>query len=146
MILADALVKACEEKPDLIIDFATLTGAARVAVGTEIAAMFSNHDQLAQGIIEASNKVSDPVWRLPLFSPYEELLNSNIADMSNSSSSSYAGAITAGLFLQRFVTKSIPWVHFDIMAWNTVSKPGKPEGGEAMGLRAVAEYLLQVYG
>lgn len=146
LILADALVKACEEKPDLIIDFATLTGAARVAVGTEIAAMFSNHDQLAQDIVAASNKVSDPVWRLPLFSPYEELLNSNIADMSNSSSSSYAGAITAGLFLQRFVAKSIPWVHFDIMAWNTVSKPGKPEGGEAMGLRAVAEYLLQTYG
>ncbi|HAT1824089.1 leucyl aminopeptidase family protein [Legionella pneumophila] len=146
LILADALVKACEEKPDLIIDFATLTGAARVAVGTEIAAMFSNHDQLAQDIVAASNKVSDPVWRLPLFSPYEELLNSNIADMSNSSSSSYAGAITAGLFLQRFVTKSIPWVHFDIMAWNAVSKPGKPEGGEAMGLRAVAEYLLKTYG
>lgn len=146
LILADTLVKACEEKPDLIIDFATLTGAARIALGTEIAAMFSNHDQLAQRLIDASNKVSDPVWRLPLFSSYEELLNSNIADISNSSSSSYAGAITAGLFLQRFVTKSTPWVHFDIMAWNNASKPGKPEGGEAMALRTVAEYLLQIYG
>lgn len=146
LVLADALVKACEDKPDLIIDFATLTGAARTAVGTDIAAMLSNNDQLAAELIDSSNKSSDPVWRLPLFPAYEDLLNSTIADLVNSSSSPYAGAIVAGLFLQRFITKSVPWVHFDVMAWNTSSKPGKPEGGEAIGIRAVADYLLRVYG
>jgi leucyl aminopeptidase len=146
LVLADALVKACEDQPELIIDFATLTGAARVAVGPEIAAMFSNNDQLASQVTDASYQVADPVWRMPLFAAYEDLLNSNIADLANSSASPYAGAIIAGLFLQRFVTQSVPWVHFDVMAWNMSSKPGKPEGGEAMGLRAMAEYLLRVYG
>lgn len=146
LVLADALVLACEEKPELIIDFATLTGAARVAVGTEMAAMFSNNDQLAASLTEASSKVADPIWRMPLFSAYEDMLNSNIADLANSTSSSYAGAITAALFLQRFITKSTKWVHFDVMAWNISSKPGKPEGGEAMGLRAVAEYLTRAIG
>lgn len=146
LILADALVKACEEQPELIIDFATLTGAARVAVGSDIAAMFSNNDQLAAQLSEIACKVADPVWRLPLFTAYEDLLNSAIADIANSSSSPYAGAIIAGLFLQRFITQSVPWVHFDVMAWNVSNKPGKPEGGEALGLRTVAEYLLRVYG
>ncbi|MDR3441733.1 MAG: leucyl aminopeptidase family protein [Legionella sp.] len=146
LVLADALVKACEEQPDLLIDFATLTGAARVSVGTEIAALFTNSDQLAADITAASQKAVDPVWRLPLFPVYEEFLRSNIADMANTSDHPYAGAIVAGLFLQRFVTKSTPWMHFDIMAWNLGNKPGKPEGGEAMGLRAVAEYLLRTYG
>lgn len=146
LVLADALVKACEEQPDLLIDFATLTGAARVSVGTEIAALFTNNDQLAAELTDASHKTSDPVWRLPLFDAYEELLRSNVADMANCSDHPYAGAIVAGLFLQRFISNSIPWMHFDIMAWNLSSKPGKPEGGEAMGLRTVAEYLLRVYG
>lgn len=145
LVLADALVKACEEKPDLIIDFATLTGAARVAVGTEIAAMFSNDDTLAAAIMDASNKSVDPVWRLPLFAAYEDLLNSNIADLANSGASPYAGSIVAALFLQRFITQSTPWIHLDVMAWNTSSKPGRPEGGEAIGLRAIAEYLLHTY-
>jgi leucyl aminopeptidase len=146
LVLADALVKACEEQPNLIIDFATLTGAARVAVGADMAAMFSNNDQLAAEITEAARNTMDPVWRLPLHAAYEDLLNSNIADLANSSASPYAGAIVAALFLQRFITGSVPWLHFDVMAWNTSSKPGKPEGGEAMGLRTVAEYLLRVYG
>ncbi|VEB39342.1 leucyl aminopeptidase family protein [Legionella cherrii] len=146
LVLADALVKACEEQPELLIDFATLTGAARVSVGTEIAALFTNKDQLAAEVTAASYQAADPVWRLPLFAAYEELLRSNVADLANSSDHPYAGAIVAGLFLQRFVSKSIPWMHFDIMAWNLGSKPGKPEGGEAMGLRTVAEYLLRVYG
>lgn len=145
LILADALVKACEEKPELVIDFATLTGAARVAVGTDMAAMFSNNDPIAERIQDLSGKIGDPVWRLPLFPAYEDLLNSNIADLANSSASPYAGAIVAGLFLQRFVAKSIPWLHFDVMAWNTSSRPGRPEGGEAMGLRTVADYLLRTY-
>ncbi|BCA94210.1 cytosol aminopeptidase [Legionella antarctica] len=145
LVLADALVNACEDHPDLIIDFATLTGAARVALGTEIAAVFSNNDQVAAELTAASSRAGDPIWRLPLFAAYEDLLSSNVADLANSSTSAYGGAITAGLFLQRFVTPATPWVHFDVMAWNTSSKPGKPEGGEAMALRAVTEYLLHVY-
>lgn len=145
LVLADALVLACEEQPELLIDFATLTGAARVSVGTEIAALFTNQDHLADDMTKVSAQVTDPVWRLPLYSPYEESLRSSIADLTNASDSPYAGAITAGLFLQRFITKSVPWMHFDIMAWNIGNKPGKPEGGEAMGLRSVAEYLAQTY-
>jgi len=146
LVLADALVKACEHNPDLIIDFATLTGAARVALGPEMATLFTNNDHLAAELASASVKASDPLWRLPLFAAYEEMLNSNIADMSNSCPSVYAGSIVAALFLQRFVAKSIPWVHFDILAWNMSNKPGKPEGGEAIGMRAAAEYLLRTYG
>lgn len=146
LVLADAIVKACEENPELIIDFATLTGAARVAVGTEIAAMFTNNDEVAAALAQSAEAVSDPLWRLPLFASYESLLDSPVADLANSGSSPYAGAITAALFLQRFVPKQTPWVHFDVMAWNTSSKPGRPEGGEAMAIRAVADYLQKRYG
>lgn len=145
LVLADALVKAAEDSPELIIDFATLTGAARVAVGTEIAAMFTNDDSLALSLAEASSDVCDPVWRMPLFASYEPMFASSVADMTNSSPSSYAGAITAALFLQRFVPARTTWVHFDIMAWNLSSKPGKPEGGEAMGIRTIAHYLKKKY-
>lgn len=145
LVLADALVKACEEKPDLLIDFATLTGAARTAVGTDIAAMFTNDDQLAQALMESSAAVDDPLWRLPLFAGYEPMLDSTIADLTNASPLPYAGAITAALFLQRFITKPLSWVHFDIMAWNLSSRPGKPEGGEALALRALMHYLKKTY-
>lgn len=145
LVLADAMVLACENHPELIIDFATLTGAARTAVGTEIAAMFSNNDRLAEALMEASTKTADPLWRLPLFSGYMGMLDSTVADIANSSASPYAGAITAALFLQRFVNLELPWVHFDIMAWNVGNKPGKPEGGEAMAMRAVAAYLMARY-
>ncbi|MFT4059697.1 MAG: leucyl aminopeptidase family protein [Legionella sp.] len=146
LVLADALTKACEEQPDLLIDFATLTGAARVSVGTEISAFFTNNEKIATEISSVAEKTADQVWRLPLFSPYEDYLKSNIADMANASDHPYAGAIIASLFLQHFIGKITPWVHFDIMAWSERSKPGKPEGGEAMGLRVVAEYLLRTYG
>ncbi len=146
LVLADALVKACEEKPDILIDFATLTGAARVAVGTEMSALFSNNDTLAEGILRASHKTGDAVWRMPLFQGYANMLDSTIADFVNSSPSSYAGAIIAALFLEFFVDKDIPWAHFDLMAWNVSTKPGKPEGGEAMGIQAVASYLIQRFG
>lgn len=142
LVVADALVKACEDQPDLIIDFTTLTGAARIAVGTEISAMFTNDDALADAIHEASILTDDPVWRMPLFKGYESMLDSSVADLTNSPASSYAGAITAALFLQHFIKAGTPWVHFDIMAWNIKNKPGKPEGGEAMGLRAMAAYLI----
>jgi leucyl aminopeptidase len=145
LVLADAMVLACEDPPELLIDFATLTGAARVAVGTEIAAMFTNDDDLANALMDASLKTQDPVWRMPLFAGYANMLDSSIADLANSSASAYAGAITAALFLQRFLTPSVSWLHFDIMAWNVSNKPGRPEGGEAMGLLAVFHYLMHQY-
>lgn len=145
LVLADAITYACEDKPDVLIDFATLTGAARVAVGTEISAMFTNDDAIAQALTSASFDVNDPVWRMPLFAGYSGMLDSTIADLANSTASSYAGAITAALFLQRFVLNDLSWVHFDIMAWNVGNKPGRPEGGEAMGMLAVGTYLQHTY-
>lgn len=142
LVLCDALALAVESNPALIVDFATLTGAARTAVGTEIAAMFSNDDALAEAIYRAGVAQDDPVWRLPLHEPYAAMLDSKIADLANASSSPYAGAITAALFLARFVG-TCPWVHFDIMAFNTRARPGRPEGGEAMGVRAVHAYLRE---
>lgn len=141
LVLCDALAEATTENPDLIIDFATLTGAARVAVGTEISAMFTDDNQLAAKIIQHAQQEQDPIWQLPLYTPYRKFIDSPIADINNSGNSPYAGAITAGLFLKEFVSANIPWVHFDLMAWNLTTKPGKPEGGEAMGLRAVYSYL-----
>ncbi|MBP6919034.1 MAG: leucyl aminopeptidase family protein [Legionellaceae bacterium] len=145
LVLADALVKACEQPPEILIDFATLTGAARVAVGTEISAMFSNNDALAAEVQSYGVQCSDPIWQLPLFQNYQLLFESKIADIMNSSPSAYAGAIVAALFLQYFVKPEINWLHFDIMAWNIGNQPGKPEGGEAMGVLAVGQYLMDKY-
>ncbi|MDS4039756.1 MAG: leucyl aminopeptidase family protein [Candidatus Competibacter sp.] len=146
LILCDALAEAGSERPDLLIDFATLTGAARVALGTEVPALFCNDEALAAGLLAAAEREQDPVWRLPLHQPYREMLESRIADIANASDSSYAGAITAALFLKEFVPAGIPWAHFDLMAWNPKAQPGRPEGGEAMGLRAVFAWLEQRYG
>lgn len=145
LILADALSKAGEYNPELIIDFSTLTGAARIAVGTEIAAFFSNCEAVTSQIITAAQQVQDPVWPMPLFEGYAQLLESSVADLSNCAASPYGGAIVAALFLQRFVPDNTRWVHFDIMAWNLSSKPGKPEGGEAMAVRAMMQYLMEKY-
>ena len=145
IVLADALTAAMEESPDLVIDFATLTGAARVALGAELPALFSNDDDLAAAILAQGEQVSDPLWRLPLYAPYRELLDSNIGDICNHPSGAYAGAITAALFLEHFITANTPWVHIDLMAWNLKSRPGRPEGGEAMALRALLAYLQQRY-
>lgn len=145
LILADALVKACENQPDLLIDFSTLTGAARVAVGTEISALFTPQPQLSQLLQEAGTRMDDPIWPLPLHPGYASMIESNIADLSNSHPSSYAGAIIAGLFLQRFITDTVNWLHFDIMAWNVASKPGRPEGGEAMAVLALTDFLKNRY-
>lgn len=141
VVLSDALALACELKPKLIIDFATLTGAARVAVGLDIAAMFSTNQEIAQTLQSLGQKHFDPIWQLPLHQDYRSDIEPGIADLSNSGSSPYAGAITAALFLESFVDKDIPWVHFDMMAWNNSARPGKPAGGEAMGIRAVYEFL-----
>ena len=140
LILCDALALAVEENPDLLIDFATLTGAARSALGTELPAMFSNDDSVANDLIASGKKIMDPLWRMPLHEEYRYLLNSKIADIVNSASTPYGGAITAALFLKEFVG-NVPWVHFDVMGWNLRSRPAHPEGGEAMGLRAVYQYL-----
>ena len=145
LILCDALALAREEEPELIVDFATLTGAARVALGTELPAMFATHDAVARGIFDAGQRCEDPVWRMPLHAPYRNLLDSEIADVVNAPASPQGGAITAALFLERFVGDT-PWVHFDIMAWNQRARPGHPVGGEAMGLRAVYGYLEERYG
>ena len=145
LILCDALALAREEEPELIVDFATLTGAARVALGTELPAMFATHDELALGILDAGGRCDDPVWRMPLHAPYRNLLDSQVADIVNAPAAPQGGAITAALFLERFVGDT-PWVHFDIMAWNQRARPGHPVGGEAMGLRAVYGYLEERYG
>ena len=141
VVLADALTEAVSETPNLLIDIATLTGAARVALGTELPAVFSNHDETVEKVIHYGRKENDPLWRMPLFAPYREYLNSTIADINNNSSESYGGAIAAALFLNEFVPDNLPWLHFDLMAWNLRARPGRPQGGEAMGLRALFGYL-----
>jgi leucyl aminopeptidase len=146
LLLCDALSLANNPQPELIFDFATLTGSARSAVGTEIAAMFANDDELADALLQAGSAVDDPVWRMPLHAGYGYMLDSKVADLVNSPASGYAGAITAALFLQKFVDDGIEWAHFDIMAFNTRGRPARPEGGEAMALRAVFEYLERRYG
>ena len=146
LLLCDALSIACEDSPELIIDYATLTGAARVAVGTEIAAMFCKDPELAAAVSAAANVTDDPVWPLPLHDDYTYMLSSKVADLVNSATSGFAGASTAALFLKHFVNDDVPWLHFDVMAFNTRARPARPEGGEAMALRAVYQYLEQRYG
>lgn len=145
LVLADALAEAAAEKPDLLVDFATLTGAARTALGTEIPALFSNDDALAQALMRAGREAADPLWQLPLWQDYKRLLKSSIADSSSTGNDSYGGAIIAALFLEQFVADCPHWVHIDLMAWNLVPRPGRPEGGEAMGLRALFRYLREIY-
>ncbi len=145
LVLADALAHACEQMPDLVIDFATLTGAARVAMGPELTPLFSNHIEVAHAIQDAGDEVEDPMWTLPLYQPYRKLIESPIADLNNSGKSSYGGCITAALFLENFVDADIPWVHIDTFSWNQFDKPGRPQGGEALGLRAVFRYLQSRY-
>ena len=140
LVLADALTKAVEDKAGLIIDFATLTGAARVALGPDLPAMFSNDDDVAEALQSAARSVNDPLWRMPLWAPYADMLDSDIADTANSGGA-FAGAVTAALFMQKFVPDDVPWVHLDTYAWRPTSKPGRPKGGEALGLRAVFRYL-----
>ena len=141
LILADALSLAAEEKPDLVLDFATLTGAARVALGTEVPALFSNDEATAEAWLAAARRVNDPVWRLPLHGGYRRLLDSRVADIHSTGEGGYGGAITAALFLQHFVPEGLAWAHLDLMAWNASARPGRPIGGEAMGLRGAYAML-----
>jgi leucyl aminopeptidase len=146
LILGDALVEADREKPALLIDMATLTGAARTALGPELPALFSNDDALAAELLREGEAALDPLWRLPLWQPYRKLLASNAADINNASESPFAGAITAALYLQEFVVKDTPWAHIDTYAWNAGSRPGRPEGGEALGLRALYGLIERRFG
>ncbi len=141
VILADALTEADAGKPALIIDVATLTGAARTALGTELPALYSNRDSIAQQLMECGMRVGDPMWHMPLWQGYAKYVNSSIADVTNTPNYGFAGSITAALFLERFVSASTPWVHLDSYAWNAESTPGRPQGGEALGLRALYTYL-----
>jgi len=141
LVLGDALARAGEDQPELIIDFATLTGAARVALGPDLPATFANDDELAASIEAAARRVTDPVWRMPLWDGYDEMLKSDLADISNAADSPMAGAVTAALFLRRFVPDGTPWAHLDTFAWRPTARPGRPKGGDAMGLRAVFSML-----
>lgn len=145
LVLCDALDEAVNDKPDLIIDFATLTGAMRIALGTELPGFFATKDETASGIIAAGAPVQDPVWRMPLYQPYSDMLNSDIADMTNCAAGPFGGAITAALYLQKFLPEDIDWCHFDVMAFNVRNLPGRPKGGEAVGIRAVFDYLANKY-
>ena len=145
LVLGDALTKAGEARPDLIIDYATLTGAARVALGPDLPATFSNDDALAEALLAAGREVGDPLWRLPLWDGYDDMLKSSIADMVNSAEGGFAGATTAALFLRRFVPANTPWIHFDTFAWRPAAKPGRPKGGDALGLRAAWALLKGRY-
>ncbi|MGJ4803666.1 leucyl aminopeptidase family protein [Luteimonas sp. SDU82] len=144
IVLCDALTLAGELSPALILDFATLTGAARIALGPDLPALFANDDALAGDWIAAGERTRDPVWRMPLWRPYLRYLTSNIADMANAGSR-MAGAVTAALYLERFVPEGTPWAHLDVYAWNDSARPGRPAGGEALGLRAAFEMLRARY-
>ncbi|HXD35308.1 MAG TPA: leucyl aminopeptidase family protein [Rhodanobacter sp.] len=146
LILCDALAYGAEQKPALMIDFATLTGAARVALGPDLPALFGNRDASADEVVAAGHAVADPLWRLPLWRPYRRLLDSHLADFANAGPSRHAGAITAALYLERFVPGDIDWLHLDTYAWNDADRPGRPRGGEAMGLRALFAVLQQRFG
>ena len=146
LVLADALTEASSEQPDLLIDCATLTGAARVAVGAELAALFCNDDEIAEALIACGERQDDPLWRLPLHEPYRNMLDSRVADIHNISNAPYGGAITAALFLREFTAGQSPWIHIDFMAFNMRSRPGRPEGGDAMGMRALFALIKERFG
>jgi leucyl aminopeptidase len=143
LVLADALALASESKPELIVDFATLTGAARVALGPELPPAYSGSPELLREVVAAGSTALDPLWPMPLWDPYEDDLSSRIADLNNAPSGGMAGSITAALFLRRFVADPARWIHLDIYGWNAKDRPGRPLGGEAQGIRAVVELLRQ---
>jgi leucyl aminopeptidase len=145
LILADALALADEERPELLIDMGTLTGAARVALGPDLAPFYTNDDMLAQALSRCAQEENDPLWHMPLWPPYDGWLDSKVADLTNAPSGGFAGSITCALFLQRFVELAKSWLHFDIFAWTPQARPGRPEGGECQAARAVFRLLGERY-
>lgn len=146
VILADALFEASRERPELLVDIATLTGAARVALGTELPALFGTSDEIVDALVRTARRTRDPLWPLPLWVPYRRHIEGKVAELTNAPAIAYAGAITAALFLKEFVEETVPWLHVDVMAWNTERLPGRPEGGEAMGLRALYAFVEERFG
>ena len=146
LVLADAMALACEDKPHTLVTYATLTGAARVALGPDLAPMYTDDEELAAELYVAGLAVDDPIWRMPLWMPYDKLLKSSIADVNHISGGPHAGSVTAALFLKRFAKDAGRYLHFDIFAWSTRPKPGKPEGAEPQGARALFEVFRQRYG
>ena len=146
LILCDALCEGASEKPAMMVDCATLTGAARVALGPDLPALFCNDDELANALIAAGEEVTDPMWRMPLFPAYRRMLDSKVADINNVSAGAFGGSITAALYLKEFVPDDVPWAHFDMMAWNNTSRPGRPEGGEAQVARAIYRTIADRFG
>jgi leucyl aminopeptidase len=146
LVLCEALALADGERHDLIVDFATLTGAARVALGPELPALFGTDEAMVREVATAAAAEHDPLWPMPLWAPYEDELGSKIADLNNVPASGYAGAIFGALFLKRFVTDSPRWLHLDIYAWNSKDRPGRGVGAEPQGLRGMYRYLLERYG
>ena len=145
LVLADALTLADEEEPELIIDMATLTGAARVALGPDLPPFYTHDDALAAAIAEKADETADPLWRMPLWAPYAQKLSSRVADINNVTTDGFAGSVTAALFLSRFVEKAKSWAHFDIYGWAPVEKPASPVGGEAQAIRALYALLKHKY-
>jgi leucyl aminopeptidase len=145
LILADALALADEESPEMLIDMATLTGAARVALGPDLPPYYTHDDELAEDIAVMAEATADPLWRMPLWQPYLKYLDSKVADINhiNTSGAGFAGSITAALFLSRFVENAGSWVHFDIFGWTPMEKPGKPMGGEAQGIRGLFDVISE---
>jgi len=145
VVLCDALAYAAEGKPDLIIDMATLTGAARVALGPELPALFCRDTKLARELVDLGLRTRDPLWHMPLWNGYHANIESEVADIVNTGKDAMAGAITAALFLQDFVPEGMDWLHLDLFAWNNRARPGRPVGGEAQTLRTLIEYLAGRY-
>ena len=146
MLLADALAYAKKYKPELVLDFATLTGAARVALGPDLPALMARRPETAAALQAAGKLADDPCWPLPLHDGYREYLKSDIADLNNAGGNGFAGAIVGGLFLDKFVPEGTDWAHFDTFAWRPAAKPGRPKGGDALGLRAAWGLLQERYG
>jgi leucyl aminopeptidase len=145
LILGDALALADEESPDLLIDMATLTGAARVALGPDLPPFYTSDDSLAEGLARHAVKANDPLWRMPLWTPYYALIESSIAELNNAGESGFAGSLTAALFLKRFVERAKAYVHFDVFAWTPMAKPGRPRGGEAQAIHALFGLFAERY-
>ena len=143
LVLADALTLACEDKPGLLVDFATLTGAARVALGPDLPAFYTDDEAVAAAVTRHAAAARDPVWRMPLWRPYDALLDGTVSDLNNAPGGSFAGSITAALFLDRFVAPGVPHLHFDLYGWNPTAKPGRPDGGEAQTARLLFDLLAE---